>query len=136
MLKIDSNPRRDDRYPSERMEESRSVSLWSIWTLYAAEEALQWPVGELAQEMAARPEYAHRIIQVYKMAILDQKFDEHRRRIADEILGHIRAALVHSRIEVTADMLAEPIDYDAVPNHCGIEAWELNDLRPHAGPAA
>lgn len=136
MLKIDSNARRNERYPSERMEESRGVSLWSIWTLYAAEEALQWPIRELAQEMAARPDYAHRILQVYKMAILDQKFDEHRRRIADEILGHIRAALIHSGIEVTTDMITEPIDYDAVPKHCGIEAWELNALRPQAGSAS
>lgn len=136
MAKIDSNARRDERYPSERMEESRSVSLWSIWTLYVAEEALQWPVGELAQEMAARPEYACRIIQAYKMALLDQKFDEHRRRVTEEIVGHIRAALIHSRIEVTEEMLTAPIDYHEVPNHCGIEPWELNSLRPHAGSAS
>lgn len=123
-------PFREDRFPEERASSMYECALWDLWALSCAEEALQWPTRELGMEIAARPEYAAKIREIYKMLCFTWALSGYRRTVVGEMLGHIESALQNAG-QLDADAYRdEPIDFSVVPGFRGVDAWEVTSLRP------
>lgn len=121
-------PNGEDAFDDDGLETYRCSLKWLLWAHHAAETALQWPVDELAMEVAGDPAYAKKIVGIYQMLIVERASAAFRDAVAAQMLDHVRVALLRSGIDVSEDRLTMPIDYARVPQFPGLDAWEVNGL--------
>ncbi|MBS0368622.1 MAG: hypothetical protein JSS57_05415 [Proteobacteria bacterium] len=93
----------------------RSALQWSLMTLDAVEEALHFPVASLAAELACDGDYAHTVIESYKMLRIERAVARARERCAAQVLDHLHAALWQSGRLPSDDALHLPLDLTHLP---------------------
>ncbi|MGE5472217.1 MAG: hypothetical protein ACM3X0_15580 [Bacteroidota bacterium] len=103
---------------------------WSVWALTLGTETTIFPVEDLATEIAMDPDYAGRVVEVYKMVAIERALSGIRERIADEILDRLRKALIQADLLPTGNPLSLPIDYNKVGRCSGIHPDDIHCLRP------
>ncbi|MEF8699238.1 MAG: hypothetical protein V5B33_07900 [Candidatus Accumulibacter sp. UW20] len=113
-----------------KIDNCRTSLLWSIWTLELALEALNLPVSELADEAKADPEYGQRIATIYQMLVVERAVSPVRDRIVVEMVERIRTTLMLAGLLPTGHPLDRPIDYTLIPPSGGVDADDINILRP------
>lgn len=120
----------DKEFPAEVTEKVHNSLLWGLWAADAAEDALQWPVDELAAEVAQRPDYGRKIQDILKMLLIEQRVAPLRAELINEMVGHVRAALVQAGLDASDVLMEAPIDFDVVPRFGGVAASDVNRIRP------
>jgi hypothetical protein len=103
---------------------------WSVWALGLATEIATFPVDDLAREMAADPDYAAQVIEVYKMMAVERVESPIRERIAEEIFTRLRNALRQANHLPAGNPLKLTIDYTKVAPCYGLHPDDINCLRP------
>lgn len=103
---------------------------WSVWALSQAMEITTFPVEDVAAEMVMDPDYAGRVVEVFKMMSVERATAATRERIADEILNRLRKALIQANRLPAGDPLSLPIDYGKVGPCFGIHPDDVHCLRP------
>lgn len=101
---------------------------WSVWALGRATEILTFAVDALARELAADPDYAAEVVEVYKMMAVERVLSARRERIADDMLGRLREALAQANHLPAGDPLSLRIDYSKVPPCQGLDTGDINFL--------
>lgn len=133
-MKLGLEPNDEGAFIDESLDPYRCCLKWLLWAHHAAEEALQWPVDDLAMEVAGDPAYAKKTLDIYKMLIVERSSAAFREAVAEQMLDHVRTALLRGGIELGDEIFERPIDYARVPRFRGLEAGEVNclvvDLQP------
>lgn len=121
-------PNDENAFDDESLETYRRSLKCLLWAHHAAELALQWPVDELAGELAGDPDYANKILGIYPMLRVERSSAAYRDAVAAQMLDHVRAALLLGGVDLSEDRLRTPINYAALPQFPGIEACEVDGL--------
>lgn len=121
-------PDAEGAFPDESLAEYRRCLKWLLWAHHAAESALQWPVEELVLEVVGDPAWGKKVLNIYKMLLVERSWAAYREAVAEQMLDHVRAVLQQSGIPLGEDLLDTPIDYAVVPKFFGLEPYEVNCL--------
>lgn len=121
-------PDEEGAFNDESLEPYRQCLKWLLWAHRAAEDALQWPVADLALEVAGDPVYAQKTLDIYKMLLVERSAAAYREAVAEQMVDHVRAALLQGGVSLGEEIFATPIDYRRVPQFPGLEASEVNCL--------
>lgn len=116
-------------FPAAVWRKVDSSLLWALWAIYAAEDALHWPVDELAVEMARRPKFAWRVRQIFKMLLIEEFYAPARAEQISAMVAHVRAALVEAGLDASNGLMHASIDYEVVPKFGGVAASDVNCIR-------
>lgn len=126
-MKLGLIPDPEGAVNDESLDPYRSCLKWVLWAHYAAEMALQWPVDELAMEVAGCPDYAKKIVNIYKMLVVERSSADFRETVAVQMLDHVRGALLRGGVDLS-DAIETDIDRAIVPQFPGLYPWEVNCL--------
>jgi len=120
----------DEGLSDEAIQTCNNSLGWSVWAFDLAMVIATFPVDDLASEMAADPKYAGQVVEVYKMMAIERVESATRERIADDILDHLRNALIQANHLPAGDPLSLPIDYSKVSPCAGVHPDDIHCLRP------
>lgn len=130
MIDTDALPMFDQGLSDEAIETCNHSLGWSVWALSLATEIMTFPGEDIATEMAMDPNYADRVVEVFKMMSIERASAATRERIADEILDRLRKALIQANRLPAGDPLSLSIDYGKVGPCFGIHPDDVHCLRP------
>jgi len=117
--------------PPEFAEQCRAMILWSYWAESVAIDVLEKNGDGFAQRVAEEPEFAATVVEIYKMLRIDEAHIRSRQAITEQIHDRFFAALFRGTAKPgTPPSLGEPIDFERIPQMGGIDAEEINELRP------
>lgn len=130
MIDTDALPILDQGLSDEAIETCQDSLGWSVWALSLATEITTFPAEDIATEMSMDPDYAGRVVEVFKMMSIERVTAAARERIADEILDRLRKALIQANQLPAGDPLSLSIDYGKVGPCFGIHPDDVHCLRP------
>jgi hypothetical protein len=116
--------------PKEAIDNFRNSQYWSIWASELALDVVDFSVTDLAEEVAADPDYASRIFAIYQMLLVDQANSFAREKFAKQVVEHFCAALSVAGCLPAGNPLDTAINYAWVPSFAGVHPDDVNTLRP------
>jgi len=130
MLDTHPKPCGDEKRYDQAIENCERSILWSYWALGLGLGALAVPASTFAKSVRDDASYARMMVEVYKMMLLDRVGASVRENVATDALGRIRQELQACGLLPYGNPLDVPIDYSLLPLACGIDAIDINSLRP------
>lgn len=64
------------------------------------------------------------------MLLIEQGTSVARTDQVDAIVARVRAALQQAGIDASSELMYAPLDFASVPGFAGVEAYEVNAIRP------
>jgi hypothetical protein len=116
--------------PKDAIDNFRNSQYWSIWGSELALNVVDFSVTDLAEEVAADPDYASRIFAIYQMLLVDQANSFAREKFAKQVVEHIHAALLAAGCLPAGNPLDTAINFAWVPRFLGVHPDDVNILRP------
>lgn len=130
MLDTPQTPPGDEKRFDQEIENCERSLAYSYWALGLGLGALNLPAAEFSASIRDDPHYARMMVEIYKMMLLDQGCAALRAHVAATARDRIRLALDECGLLPGGDLSKMSIDYSLVPLSCGIEADDINSLRP------